>query len=560
MTKAKRSKLGCRTCKIRRVKCDEGRPACQTCLSTGRICDGYGIWGGGGNTYGQRMKNAEGQRGPCLVQRHPLIKTTLSATGLTTDESLHFDWFTHRSRPKLPGAFRTELWEQVMIQASVTEPAVLHAVLALSSSHRSDVVKHVCSGPTPGNELERFTLLQYSKAIKHLYPRLQRRDHETSIMALVACALFIHMENMLGRYDSSLIHLTHGLNILKSMYNPSGTLANSDCISLKSWTDCTNDWIIQTFLALDIQARILRNDYHDLLWSPINILTRQKTFHSPETARQELDMLLISTLLLTQQLRETKRAPSSNDLQQRIDILTRLNSWLKMVDETRSQSIAPVSSKDDFAYQLLCLYHTVTMIMTDVSIYADPECRYDHHTSTFISVLRQGISLFKKAPTHSTSHEPQGSTDSRSICDLGWIMPLYFTATKCRHHRIRLQAIRMLEMSLHKEGIWDSAMAASIAREAMQTEEGQFLADVELMDDFNSLIAPREEDLYHPLVPPSLRLRDLKIYLGHVGGQTLLRYRKGQKSHLKVYDPSTRIFTNASSLSNHGALLQPVGV
>lgn len=33
--------------RIRKVKCDEGQPACERCTSTGRVCDGYGIWGGG---------------------------------------------------------------------------------------------------------------------------------------------------------------------------------------------------------------------------------------------------------------------------------------------------------------------------------------------------------------------------------------------------------------------------------------------------------------------------------------------------------------------------------
>ncbi|KAK3385315.1 hypothetical protein B0H63DRAFT_181546 [Podospora didyma] len=49
MVRPRRSKVktGCQTCKTRKVKCDEGRPACVRCVSTGRACDGYGIWGGG---------------------------------------------------------------------------------------------------------------------------------------------------------------------------------------------------------------------------------------------------------------------------------------------------------------------------------------------------------------------------------------------------------------------------------------------------------------------------------------------------------------------------------
>lgn len=34
-------RTGCRTCKIRRKKCDETKPACHRCTSTGRKCDGY---------------------------------------------------------------------------------------------------------------------------------------------------------------------------------------------------------------------------------------------------------------------------------------------------------------------------------------------------------------------------------------------------------------------------------------------------------------------------------------------------------------------------------------
>lgn len=34
-------RTGCTTCKIRRVKCDETKPNCKRCTSTGRKCDGY---------------------------------------------------------------------------------------------------------------------------------------------------------------------------------------------------------------------------------------------------------------------------------------------------------------------------------------------------------------------------------------------------------------------------------------------------------------------------------------------------------------------------------------
>ncbi|KAJ5970804.1 uncharacterized protein N7479_000722 [Penicillium vulpinum] len=38
---APKLKSGCITCKIRRIKCDEEKPHCRRCVSTGRKCDGY---------------------------------------------------------------------------------------------------------------------------------------------------------------------------------------------------------------------------------------------------------------------------------------------------------------------------------------------------------------------------------------------------------------------------------------------------------------------------------------------------------------------------------------
>ena len=41
MPKEARSKGACWTCKLRRKKCDEGQPACSTCMSTAVPCFGY---------------------------------------------------------------------------------------------------------------------------------------------------------------------------------------------------------------------------------------------------------------------------------------------------------------------------------------------------------------------------------------------------------------------------------------------------------------------------------------------------------------------------------------
>ncbi|OAA63096.1 Zn(2)-C6 fungal-type DNA-binding domain protein [Cordyceps fumosorosea ARSEF 2679] len=38
---ATKTRTGCITCRIRRVKCDEAKPMCNRCMTSGRMCDGY---------------------------------------------------------------------------------------------------------------------------------------------------------------------------------------------------------------------------------------------------------------------------------------------------------------------------------------------------------------------------------------------------------------------------------------------------------------------------------------------------------------------------------------
>jgi hypothetical protein len=124
------------TVRIRKVKCDEGRPACHRCISTGRVCDGYGIWGGGESFYSHRQR-LTGSKDSRVVPRPP-VSVSVLASGI--EENGYFEWFKCRTAIKLPGSFVSGFWTTLLFQASLNEPAVLHAVLALSSVHKSGTI------------------------------------------------------------------------------------------------------------------------------------------------------------------------------------------------------------------------------------------------------------------------------------------------------------------------------------------------------------------------------------------------------------------------------------
>jgi hypothetical protein len=102
---------------------------------------------------------------------------------------------------------------------------------------------------------------------------------------------------------------------------------------------------------------------------------------------------------------------------------------------------------------------------------------------------------------------------SHSLVDIGWIAPLYYTALKCRIHRVRLQAIRLLEEASHQEGIWDSKIAAGVARCVVEIEERGSYDHVNKVDDFLLSTSPEVSELSMPTLPESFRIREIQVIM-----------------------------------------------
>lgn len=84
---------------------------------------------------------------------------------------------------------------------------------------------------------------------------------------------------------------------------------------------------------------------------------------------------------------------------------------------------------------------------------------------------------------------------------------------KCRNHRIRLQAIKLLYFTIHREGIWDAKIAACVARKVMEIEERDFYKDADTADDFHFLSLPPNGNLLLPVLPESYRMHEVQILL-----------------------------------------------
>ncbi|KAF2807002.1 uncharacterized protein BDZ99DRAFT_448691 [Mytilinidion resinicola] len=535
-SKAK-AKSGCRTCKIRKVKCDEGRPACQRCVSTGRVCDGYGIWGGGGNYYGNRQPQNAPSSKDCsssIITRPPAPFSVL-VTG--TEDTSYFEWFTHRTAPKLPGSFISGFWTTLLFQASLNEPAILHAVLALSAVHKGGITNSA-------DDQEQITLQHYVKAIKHLRPHFELKDRASSRVALITCVVFVYVEFLRGHLKTAQLHLLSGLKVLQQM----GVLSTGDdgVLGFQASRESTDDWIISAFSRLHLQVELFKYTYqHPRLVSQgpgRDYLILQTSgpehpargFSSINDAWHQLERLLNQIFHLNHQARQ-HAAPTIEALQlpptlleSQVYIQMELTQWHH---KHESFSNKARSADEEKVYRILQFYHTMATIMAATCLRPHDELVFDVQTPLFRLLLQQATRLGPGFPWPKPLLSLPGHSVNMTstIIDVGWIPPLYYTAIKCRVHPLRLRAIRLLEQTSHREGLWDCITAACVTRKIMEVEERGFYDGMVIGDEAEILSGLDGRDFELPILPEEHRLRELEVSLEGSPMDKILVFCRGRK-------------------------------
>ncbi|KAI3326835.1 hypothetical protein HD806DRAFT_488344 [Xylariaceae sp. AK1471] len=530
----KKVKTGCRTCKVRRVKCDEGRPACRRCVSTGRICDGYGIWGGGENEYAGRTAAVTPRPKPT-----PILLSRISSqfSKMSSQQLSYFSWFRYRTYAKLPLPFTGPFWHTLILQACTVEPAILHATLALGSAHQKESLdtgspKDFC---TALDSQQEFMLQEYTQAIRSLQPHfLRNQDMRSAHVALATCALFTFLENLLGRYTAANAHLHSGLRLLAEVYSPASDL-DTELITTKP-RGYVDDWIIEVFSRLHVQAALfgqgITGIYPKLPKFPTEPIPT--AFQSINQASNHMDRLALGILHLAEQCSLTcdsaansTHCPGFHSNQERLR--EELKLWLAAYNATPLDDREAFSPMDVFYLRTPRAYHTMFTIVINTLIWPASEMIYDLYIADFICLIEQLIKLWKAHVARPVWHLNLGMPGfppkmAHSVGDKAWIPLLYFIAVKCRVHRIRLQAIKLLAMTLHKEGIWDAKLTIIVAKEVMRIEEGDYYQDFKKDDDFDTDDMPTEWDISLPPLPEYRRLSNLQVGLPEPLGVLTLEY------------------------------------
>ncbi len=165
--------------RARHVKCDEAKPSCSNCISTGRKCDGYES--ARASCLQQALLIHERVR-LCTRKTSPLNDSPVSLTltlGLPSNEQSNrfFHSFLHGCVPSLTEAMGSEFWQRGILRVAYS-PVVQHAAIAFGAVYEQRIAhQNHDVGPTPssnGQQIELLSSIHCGTAIQILRRQIQK--------------------------------------------------------------------------------------------------------------------------------------------------------------------------------------------------------------------------------------------------------------------------------------------------------------------------------------------------------------------------------------------------
>lgn len=476
--------------RIRRIKCDEGKPSCLKCTSTGRKCDGYSV-----KPILSKDAPAKPPTDDQLVQARSLIIPNELYLGVdgTYQERRGFQFFLTHTWPQLSVAIgesspgTSYFCNSLIFQASHVDSAIRHAIVATGSlDERFQINKVLTSDNEDANRQHDFACSQYCKAIGNLRRTLSNETEQSTEIILMTCFIFIIFEFLQGNDAGALTHLKSGLEILSRLnleeIEPDRTRPDStysllprsrigdfrlyamELFTILDRTACV--WLAERFVGTisDIPESL---EYGSLV---------KEGFHNVDEADKYLTRIfwqLRRTLPARGVFRGKPVAPSGTCLTalplQEV-FLTSLHSWSCAMEVFLTRSFKTVSVEDSYRSTLLQIGHTVATLMLTASCIANEDDFYAASDSSFEYIVSTTASLLRPVNVMFNRKVFRDASQIFSFTE-GTIQPLYFTALKCTNLMIRQNALALLTTSPWREGAWDSAAMARIARRKIKLRD-----------------------------------------------------------------------------------------
>ncbi|KAF7555389.1 hypothetical protein G7Z17_g2233 [Cylindrodendrum hubeiense] len=453
-------RTGCVVCKIRRVKCDERKPACLRCTSTGRKCEGYV------DAKSPRPKEDVPITAASIVTA---LSTSIHSNPGSPSNTYSIHVFCLISGNDFSRHLQSTNWTHIVLQNAQTYPTVrrsLNAVGSLYEAYLRNEHKSHNSQAVLDTQTIQFALVEYTKAVNFLSKDLLA-NRLPSQTVLICCLLFVWLEFLRNDFTTALRHLKSGLSILLGMRKSSGLKHSSEF-------DDIDDSILYIFTRLQLQATMhgcpLSDFNSTALECPLGITEPPITglFSSLAEARLCLDSKMIPMVqfIRYKQTFERQNGPDITGSAEWAELIctrdfyvSELKKWEKALENSPALMADP-SIAEPAAFSLKIDHLMAVMMMNN--LFSDTEMDYDGCNDDFGRL----VALSEKLLLHSVK---DSSLPTLSL-DSGAIPCLFYITLKCREPSIRHRAIHLLRKAPEREGIWhrDTMVAASAWKIVME--------------------------------------------------------------------------------------------
>ncbi|KAK0614696.1 hypothetical protein B0T14DRAFT_528910 [Immersiella caudata] len=471
-----KSRGGCGTCKTRKVKCDEAKPACFRCTNTGRRCEGYSDV--------SRTPTPPSGSSPSSA-----VTALLAAPHLglfdSAAEKRSFQYFQSNACRLLGGSFHMSFWGREVIQAAIHHPSICHLVVAIGAAYETSEAALDTRGDP---ELVEFALQQCNRSIREL-AALAATQTQTQLLAghqssegvyclLTASILFIHFAHIRGHNTEAIQHTRSAIKLLQD-FEASPAFTDPRRTAFPIPMSQLRSMLLSAYGQLRCAVEDTLHDIkdgRDMLVSDVKPAT---LFLSVSEAHAYVESLFYNTLAFQQ---GAKIRPPDTPERLR-SIVTRHRELCRALESSRIALDAVIASKsrspskksddeqDERGITILHVYHTLLAIWLRIDI-LQPDRRETAFDLLEVD-LEEMLALCERfVDSEASAHTPTTSQPSlRCSSGLGCVMPLHTIAVRCRNPQLRRRALKLLKICTRRDGLWDSQITAMIATETVQIEE-----------------------------------------------------------------------------------------
>ena len=348
----------------------------------------------------------------------------------------------------------SRFWDRVVPQACHNEPAIKHAVLALSSLHQLSSLPH---DHETNHQHRLYAERQHHKALEEARSLIASAQPPDVDRILIACIIFIIFEGVRGDYRAAAMHMDSGRAIVaQNSQRLRHTGRRKDLVEIE-----------HALARLDLPA-ICFSDRSSPYRYTLNDFYRTNPILTPDQF-QDIQEAHACFIDLTRWFLVVGNHIDFEGLNGDLETMARYqaekNRCSALIELWHEHFLDAVKRSEDsealLIINLKLWYASMKMLMQAETF--GPETRYDAFYHLFEETVRHGEHLAEKLAN---------PTQNRSFSfDIGYMIPVYLTATRCRDPYLRRRAIRLLQTYPRQEGVWESVAAAAVAAKWVAVEE-----------------------------------------------------------------------------------------